>query len=112
MNKEKNNGRIGIGRIASIVFFLLLGSLYFWFHTTNGGYRVEVIPNNSGYGYKLYEGKRTIIVQPFIPAIPGKEPFQTREDALRTGNLVMERIKAGDDFSISKADLNNLKIIY
>lgn len=99
-------------RIVSIVFFLLLGSLYLWLHATNGDYRVEVIKSNSGYGYKLYEGKRTIIVQPFIPAVPGKTTFQTKEDAQRTGNLVMKRIKSGDNFSISKADLNNLKITY
>ena len=112
MNTEKNTGKLGLARIVSIVFFLLLGSFYLCRHETNDCYRVEVIQSNSGYGYKLYEGKRTIILQPFIPAVPGKMAFQTREDAQRIGNLVMQRMKAGGSFSISKADLNNLRITY
>ena len=112
--KQKRNvrGMASVVRMVSVVFFLLLGSLYLWLHEPNDCYRVEVIQSNNGYGYRLYERERTVIFQPFIPALPGKVAFHTKEDALRIGNLVMERILAGDNFSISKEDLNYLRITY
>ena len=66
----------------------------------------------SGYGYKIYERERLIIVQPFIPVVSGKRPFQSVQDAQCIGNLVLERIKAGNEFAISKADLDNLGVVY
>ncbi|MCS2305523.1 DUF4907 domain-containing protein [Bacteroides ovatus] len=36
-------------------------------------YRLEVTQiEGSGYGYKIYERERLIIVQPFIPVVSGK----------------------------------------
>lgn len=81
----------------------------------NGGspYHLEVMElGDYGYGYKIYEGKHTIIVQPFIPVVTGKRTFRAEQDARRVGNLVLERIEAGNDFTISKADLDNLGIEY
>lgn len=76
-------------------------------------YHLEVMKlGENGYGYRIHEGERTIIVQPFIPVIAGKKPFRAEQDARRVGNLVLERIKAGDEFAVSKADLDNLKIVY
>ena len=51
-------------------------------------------------------------VQPFIPVVSGKRPFQSVQDAQCLGNLVLERIKAGNEFAISKADLDNLGVVY
>ena len=56
--------------------------------------------------------ERLIIVQPFIPVVSGKRPFQSVQDAQCIGNLVLERIKAGNEFAISKADLDNLGVVY
>ena len=75
-------------------------------------YRTVMKLGENGYGYRIHEGERTIIVQPFIPVIAGKKPFRAEQDARRVGNLVLERIKAGDEFAVSKADLDNLKIVY
>ncbi|MCS3100691.1 DUF4907 domain-containing protein [Bacteroides ovatus] len=39
-------------------------------------YRLEVTQiEGSGYGYKIYERERLIIVQPFIPVVSGKRYF-------------------------------------
>ncbi|MCS2965326.1 DUF4907 domain-containing protein [Bacteroides ovatus] len=39
-------------------------------------YRLEVTQiEGSGYGYKIYERERLIIVQPFIPVVSGERPF-------------------------------------
>ena len=76
-------------------------------------YRLEVTRvGGSGYGYKIYERERLIIVQPFIPVVSGKRAFQSEQDARCIGNLVLERVKAGDEFAISKDDLDNLGVVY
>ena len=102
--------------IGSLGCLLLLFTVGFaCYRTMNSAtrYHLEVMKlEEDGYGYRIHEGKRTIIVQPFIPVIAGKKPFREEQDARRVGNLVLERIKAGDEFAISKADLDNLKIVY
>ena len=70
------------------------------------------ISAGSNPDYKIYERERLIIVQPFIPVVSGKRPFQSVQDAQCIGNLVLERIKAGNEFAISKADLDNLGVVY
>lgn len=65
--------------------------------------------------YAVYQNlqKRMIIVQPFIPAVTGKRALGAAEqDAQRVGNWVLERIATGSEFAISKADLDNLGIVY
>ena len=100
MNMKRNKKIIGI---SCFVLLLLVGIIY----------RLEVTQiEGSGYGYKIYERERLIIVQPFIPVVSGKRPFQSVQDAQCIGNLVLERITAGNEFAISKADLDNLGVVY
>lgn len=109
MNMKRNKKTIGI---SCFVLLLLVGIIYGYMHSIDI-YRLEVTRiEGSGYGYKIYEGERLIIVQPFIPVVSGKRPFQSVQDAQCIGNLVLERIKAGNEFAISKADLDNLGIVY
>lgn len=37
--------------------------------------------------------------------LPGRKGFALEEDARKVGNLVLERIRQGNDFTISVADL-------
>lgn len=100
-------------RLLSLILLLVIGgAVGCWcFRSSEGGYRLEVMQvGEGGYGYKILSGKRTIIVQPFIPVIAGKKSFHTKEDAQQVGNLVLQRIKAGEDFAISRADLKSLEI--
>ncbi|WP_188316056.1 DUF4907 domain-containing protein [Chitinophaga agrisoli] len=46
-----------------------------------------------GWGYAINIGNRPFIYQDIIPARPGREPFHTREDAQRVGNLVAGKIR-------------------
>ena len=110
MNMKRNKKWIGIGLIV-----LLLGGGITCYKKVNlsDPYHLEVTQiEGSGYGYKIYERERLIIVQPFIPVVSGKRPFQSVQDAQCIGNLVLERIKAGNEFAISKADLDNLGVVY
>ncbi len=110
MNMKKNKKAIGI---SCFVLLLLAGIIYgLYMHPVNI-YRLEVTrAEGSGYGYKIYERERLIIVQPFIPVVSGKRPFRSEQDARCIGNLVLERVKAGHEFAISKADLDHLGIVY
>lgn len=107
---KKNKIIIGIG---CLVLLLTAGFICYRNMTSADRYHLEVMKlGENGYGYKIYEGERTIIVQPFIPVIAGKRTFRAEQDARRVGNLVLERIEAGDEFTISKGDLDNLGIVY
>ncbi|MDA3622055.1 MULTISPECIES: DUF4907 domain-containing protein [Bacteroides] len=70
-------------------------------------YRLKVIEteNGNGYGYQILCGDRVVICQPYIPSLPGRKGFALEEDARKVGNLVLERIRQGNDFTISAADL-------
>ena len=102
-----------IGSIGGLLLVLTVGFACYRTMNPADRYHLEVMKlGENGYGYRIHEGERTIIVQPFIPVIAGKKPFRAEQEAWRVGNLVLERIKAGDEFAISKADLDNLKIVY
>jgi len=65
MNMKRNKKIIGI---SCFVLLLLVGIIYGYMHSINI-YRLEVTQiEGSGYGYKIYERERLIIVQPFLLA--------------------------------------------
>lgn len=110
MSMKKNKKTIGI---SCLIFLLLAGITYGYYMYPVNQYRLEVTQvEGSGYGYKIYERERLIIVQPFIPVVSQKRPFQSEQDAQCIGNLVLERIKAGNEFAISKADLDHSGVVY
>ena len=109
MNMKRNKKIIVI---FVLVYNLLVGIINLYIHSINKYLLEEKQIEGSGYGYKIYERERLIIVQPFIPVVSGKRPFQSVQDAQCIGNLVLERIKAGNEFAISKADLDNLGVVY
>ena len=65
----------------------------------------------TGWGYDLYiDGKRTIH-QPLIPAVPGTDAFVTEEDAKKTGELAIKKMKQTGTFpTITIHDLDSLGI--
>lgn len=96
----------------SIVSLIGVAVCCWYINSSVNRYRLEVMQvGDSGYGYKVYQEEQVIILQPFIPVIPGRKAFQTEQDALHLGSIVLERIKAGDDFAVSKADLKELGIL-
>ncbi len=62
--------------------------------TTNESDKLEcrTIEVKGGYGYVVFHGKDTLIHQPFIPAVSGKRPFSTKEDAMKIGQLVCRKL--------------------
>ena len=111
MNTKKNKRRIlfytGLG-------ILLLSGMW-WHHSHTGKrdhYCLEVIKldEDRGYGYTIKQEEQTVIYQPFVPALSRRRPFDTPDEAARVGSLVLERLKSGQDFSVTEEDLRRLEV--
>jgi hypothetical protein len=50
---------------------------------------------HGGWGYDIVVKEKTYIHQDRIPAVSGDKPFSSREDALKVGRLMMDKLKAG-----------------
>lgn len=88
---------------------LVAVGVFYYTHQDKHAYHVEVVKvEPSGYGYKILQGKKTIIYQPFVPALGHKQSFVSGEDADKVGKLVRNRIEAGKDFSVSMDDIRQL----
>lgn len=59
--------------------------------------RVEVVPfkTDMGWGYDVKVDNKIFIHQQSIPAIAGDKSFASKEDALKTGNVVMKKLLTG-----------------
>lgn len=80
----------------------------------NADLTIMIIPApNNTYGYNIIMGGRTLIHQPNAPALPGVEGFQTKEDAQKVAEFVIEKIRR-DDFppSVSVRELDSLGVLY
>ncbi|WP_130735260.1 DUF4907 domain-containing protein [Flavobacterium sp. J27] len=62
------------------------------------------------YGYEVYLQGKLFIRQENIPAIEGTVSFKDSIDALRTLDLVLERLNNGETAALSKKDIQQLKI--
>jgi len=57
--------------------------------------KVIAVPSGKGWGYQVYVDEKLYIDQTNIPAVSGLQTFKTKEDALKIGNLVMDKMKNG-----------------
>ncbi|MCL6524280.1 MAG: DUF4907 domain-containing protein [Thermoflavifilum sp.] len=73
---------------------------------------VEVKPMqvDSGWGYQIWVNQHPFIYQNQIPAIPGHHLFRSREEALRVGEWVANRIRQHQSPTITQANLQQLGI--
>ena len=64
----------------------------------------------NGWGYKICKDKKLIIKQDIIPAIENHVAFKSEADALKTGNLVIEKLKKNQLPTLSRSNLVELDI--
>lgn len=76
----------------------------------NEEYLVKSFKTSRGWGYTIAIDSKVVIKQTVIPTISNQESFKTEGDALRVGNLVLERIKQNLSPTVSKKDLILLEI--
>jgi len=70
----------------------------------------EVVDLQGGYGYQILKGEKTLILQEYIPGLPGKQLFATKNQALSVANLVLEKIENGESPVLEPSDLSKLNI--
>ncbi|MBC7721245.1 MAG: DUF4907 domain-containing protein [Pedobacter sp.] len=75
-----------------------------------GVIKVGVISVDSGFGYIVYSDTLPMIKQPFIPAIEGDKAFINEDQAKRTGELVVYKIKHNLLPTVSISELDSLHI--
>lgn len=66
------------------------------------------IDSLKGWGYEIVLGNKVYIHQENIPALEGNRVFTSREDAMKTGNLVREKMIANKPPTLSKEEVISL----
>lgn len=73
---------------------------------------LAIYDENLGWGYQIYSGTKVVIDQKHIPALNGMYGFQTRGQAERAAQFIIERMEAGDPRpSVSPQELDSLGCI-
>lgn len=98
-------------RIISVLLSILLGVIFFSCHPQNV-YRVATFKTEDGWGYQIEGKKKVYIYQPSIPGIEGNHAFKTKEEAMRTGSLVLKKLKEKKNPALYRHDLDSLQISY
>lgn len=89
---------------------LLLGLILIMSCHRNKNLSIHAFKTTTGWGYVIVNQEKTIIKQTIIPVISEIKSFKTEEDALKIGNLVLQKLT--DDLSptVTKKDLIALNI--
>ena len=103
---KKNSSRLFVAGILTAAICLAFSVAT----TTDTPFSMEVIEVNGGYGYQISHNNHITIFQPFIPCISGKKPFKEKRDAEQVGQLVMKRMKSRENYTVTLADLESLRI--
>jgi len=104
----------GLVIIAAVIIAFSLKNIHSKNDLHKGMLQVEAIPlhSNAGWGYEIVVGHKVFIHQQFIPAIQGEKAFATKEDAMKTADLVVSKIVKGKVPSITMSDLSSLGVDY
>lgn len=68
-------------------------------------WKCRLLEVEGGYGYAILRGHDTLIRQSCIPAIGERKPFATREDALKIGHIVRDKLDAGQSPTVSREEV-------
>ena len=72
--------------------------------------KIESFKTKTGWGYSIASNDRILIKQSIIPVINETKSFFTEKDALKTGNLVVDKLNKELSPTVTKNDLILLKI--
>jgi hypothetical protein len=67
-------------------------------------------PIAQGWGYDIVAGNKRIIHQAYVPGVQGDHVFASKEDALKVGHLVIEKLKQGT-FGVTYAEMKDLGVV-
>ena len=75
--------------------------------TPNPPFSCHIMQVSGGYGYVVMHEYDTIISQPFIPALRGRQPFSTKAEAEAVGQLVCSKMTAGSPPTLSTEEVES-----
>lgn len=64
-------------------------------HTGMVKVEYQLYPVGSGWGFDILIDKKKIIHQDRIPAVNGRRPFASKEDAEKVGRLMIDKLEKG-----------------
>jgi hypothetical protein len=68
-------------------------------------------PVPGGWGYDIMVDNKGYIHQSFVPGVPGHRAFASKDDALKVGNFIIQKLKKGViPPSISSFEMDSLGI--
>jgi hypothetical protein len=108
--------------LLSILAFAVIAFLIFSINRKNEnlphseGFRnisVEAYQTPTGWAYRIYQDKKPVIEQTNIPGISGTNGFASQQEALKTGELVKQKLEQGIfPPTITRSELDSLMIKY
>ena len=106
------NKKLYYKRIIFIALFVLNFSCNNSNKKIKGLHKLEIFPIqiSGGWGYNILLDDKIYIHQEFIPSIEGIKAFASKEDALKTANVVVQKLVKGEVPAITKKDLDSLHI--
>lgn len=88
-----------------------LGFLLFIFACNNKPeFALSSFKTSTGWGYVIKKNDKIIIKQSIIPVIQNIKSFETETEALKVGNLVLDKLEHKTSPTITKNDLILLSI--
>lgn len=87
--------------IAGIVLVCLFGCQ----KKNNKEFQLQTFETKGGWGYNIVLNEKVIVSQPIIPAIDTVMPFPNKKSAEKIGQIVLEKIKNKENFSVSKQEI-------
>jgi hypothetical protein len=87
------------------VLLVATALLLFLFLRSKERLEVNTFKTGNGYGYSITSQGKIYIYQPFIPAVEGNHPFNSRSDARKAGKMVRKKLKNREEPSLSVDDL-------
>ena len=100
--------------ITEILIGLLIGILFFigvQKHGAKRGFAVQVVRYHNEWGYLVTHNGQPFIEQTYYPGLPGRVPFQSKEVALRVGQMVKEKLENGKMPAIHLYELDSLHVL-
>ncbi|SHI54408.1 protein of unknown function [Mesonia phycicola] len=98
--------------VVILIFLFFKFNSFFTNNETTSNYYAQAIEVDGGYGYEVRKkiSSKIYIKQEYIPSLNKKLVFCTKEDALKIGELVVDKLNNHINPAVSKEELKEQQI--